>query len=163
MTSTTTAATTAGTTAATDPSGPRLRLIRYEPDPGEPPPAGPPRPTPLVAPPVWEPEETERAARPAAARVLRLALEVLDGRRPASQLAAHLEPRALRYWRAALPASRPAVPSRLLRLVLCVPATGVAEVAAVCRIGGRVRALAARFEQAGADRTRWRCTVVRLG
>ena len=154
---------TSTTTAAGDPSGPRLRLIRYAPEPGQPPLPAPPRPIPVVAPPTWETEETERAARLAAVRVLRLALEVLDGRRPATQLAAHLEPRAVRYWRAALPASRPALPSRLLRLVLCVPAAGVAEVAAVCRIGGRVRALATRFEQVEAEPTRWRCTVIRLG
>jgi hypothetical protein len=43
---------------------------------------------------------------------------------------------------------------------LCLPAPGAAEVAAVCGIDGRVRALAARFERRGG---RWLCTAVRLG
>jgi hypothetical protein len=40
-----------------------------------------------------------------------------------------------------------------------LPHPDAAEVAAVCRIDGRVRALAARFERRGAA---WCCTVLRL-
>jgi hypothetical protein len=34
-------------------------------------------------------------------------------------------------------------------------------VAAVCRVGGRVRAVAMRLEQVGADQA-WRCRAIRL-
>jgi hypothetical protein len=76
-----------------------------------------------------------------------MTLEVLDGRRPVAQLAGHLEPRALRYVRAAVaqcPAGRQ--PSRMTSLHVDRPCTGAVEVAAVYRRGPRARALAARFE-----------------
>jgi hypothetical protein len=42
---------------------------------------------------------------------------------------------------------------------LCLPRSGVAEVAVTCELDGRVRALAARFEH---RRAGWCCTVLRL-
>ena len=85
---------------------PRLRLLRYEPDPGGPPP--PPSPTaPARRPHVVSVDPVDGAdPRRCIDRVLRLALEVLDGRRPLAQLAPHLAPSAVRYMRAAV-AQRP--------------------------------------------------------
>ena len=116
-------------------------------------------------------------------RVLRIALEVLDGRRPLAQLTPHLAPSTVRYMRAAL-AGRPPLrePSRMTSLHLGRPRTGVAEVAVVYRRGRRARALAARFERTrpgsaparvprttagrtdtvAVDRPEWRCVTLRL-
>jgi hypothetical protein len=44
---------------------------------------------------------------------------------------------------------------------VCQPHECAAEVAAVCRVGGRIRAVAMRLEAAGADQG-WRCRVIRL-
>ena len=90
---------------------------------------------------------------------LRLAVEVFDGRRPPEQLATRLDPAALGRWRAARAARRTSTASRVLRLRLCLPHAEAAEVAAVCRIDGRVRALAARFERHGPA---WTCTLLQL-
>ena len=103
-----------------------------------------------------------------AEQVLRLTFEVLDGRRPLTQLTAHLEPRALRYVRAAVAQRRAAQqPARMTSLHLDQPLRqDVAEVAAVYRLGSRARALAARFERVPAaepdDPRRWRCVTLRL-
>jgi hypothetical protein len=172
-------------TSVADPAAwarpPRLRLLRYEPD-GPPPPQPPTAPVrrPQVVPadPV-DPADLRRCIE----RVVRLALEVLDGRRPLAQLAPYLTPSAVRYVRAAV-AQRPPVrePARMTSLHVRRPGAGVAEVAAVYRRGPRARALAARFERglpgAGparvphastarsdprtADRPQWRCVVLRL-
>jgi hypothetical protein len=137
------------TTPARAHRRPRLRLLRYEPAAEEP--TGPPtppvqtRPTAVLA---AVPDTTDIGAlRRRAEQVLRLTLEVLDGRRPVAQLAGHLEPRALRYVRAAV-AQRPAgrQPARMTSLHVDRPCTGAIEVAAVYRRGPRARALAARFE-----------------
>jgi hypothetical protein len=162
---------------------PRLRLLRYEPDPDRPIP-----PQPAAAParrPHVVPVDHTGAAdlRRHVERVLRLALEVLDGRRPLAQLTPHLTPSTVRYMRAAL-AGRPPLrePSRMTSLHLGRPRTGVAEVAVVYRRGRRARALAARFERArpgsaparvqrttagrtdafAVDQPEWRCVTLRL-
>ncbi len=146
------------TTAAPEPSAlaparahrrPRLRLLRYELAAEEP--TGPPTPPVRTRPTAVLTAVTDTAdigaLRRRAEQVLRLILEVLDGRRPVAQLAGHLEPRALRYVRAAV-AQRPAgrQPSRMTSLHVDRPCTGAVEVAAVYRRGPRARALAARFE-----------------
>jgi hypothetical protein len=82
---------------------PSLRLLRYEPESGEqsdsPPPVRPHVPAVAVT-----VDATDTAlVRRRAEQVLRLTFEVLDGRRPVAQLTGHLEPRALRYVRAAVP------------------------------------------------------------
>jgi hypothetical protein len=159
---------------------PRLRLLRYEPDPDGPPPplsptAPPQRPQVVPADPGDDPADLRRCIE----RVLRLALEVLDARRPLAQLAPHLAPNAVRYVRAAV-AQRPPLrePARMTSLHVRRPGPGVAEVAAVYRRGPRTRALAARFERDGparvphtaadrsgpraADRPPWRCVTLRL-
>jgi hypothetical protein len=139
-------------------AAPRLRRAGYEPAPGRP--AALPRSSaaaraarPLVT--TAHPVDAHRRIAP----LLRVALEVLDGRRPPGHLDPHVSPAARRYWRAARGQRRDRTPARLLRLRVCVPAPGAAEVAAVCAVDGRTRALAARFEQ---RRSGWCCTVVRL-
>lgn len=140
---------------------PRVRRLSYEPGPGE---AVEPVPTPprlRIVPPPPEPPPDGPAAHRAVGETLRVALEVLDGHRVLAQLAPRCTGPALRYWRAACGRRRPVrSQARLLRMRLCRPDRAVAEVAAVCDIDGRVRALAARFEQRGGS---WRCTVLRLG
>lgn len=137
---------------------PRLRRVAYEPAPGEAPlraaPAAPARPGPA---PVADPP----AAREPITRLLRLACEVLDGRRPATQLAAHADESVLRCWRLAA-ARRPVhrSPARFRRIRLCHPRPDAAEVAVAVELDGGVRALAARFDLRDG---RWRWTAVRMG
>jgi hypothetical protein len=140
-----------------------VRLLRYEPVPDEEEVSTAGQAPPEQA----EPEEdpvTDREITIAVTRILQVGLEVLDGRRPVGHLVHHLGPAALRYWRAAAgtaPLRHGA--SRLHRVVVGRPRSGVAEVAAVCVVRGRIRALAARFEASGEARAPWRCTVLRLG
>lgn len=152
------------------PGAPARRVVvRVLPDYGELPPAPPvPAPRPPGPPPVAaQPDERViEAVRDRARAVLRLALEVADGRRPVAQLAGLVQPSVLRYVAAAVGRlDRPAEPTRSRRapvprgnltrpggapglrsIRVCVPADGVAEVSAVWRYRGRARALAARFE-----------------
>jgi hypothetical protein len=94
--------------------------------------------------------------------VLRLALEVLDGRRPLGHLAPHFAPSAVRYLRAARRPPR-GEPARLTSVHVCRPGSDAAEIAAVYRLAGRARAVAARFERPP-DRPRaWQCVAIRLG
>jgi len=106
--------------------------------------------------------------------VLRQVLEVLDGRRPAAQIAGLVSESVLGYVLAVAgrlddpglrrpPGSRRrtgvpragvgertrAVGLRSMRV--CHPAAGVAEISVVWRHRGRFRALAARFEQSRPD------------
>jgi hypothetical protein len=159
--------------AAPATQAPRLRRLRYEPLPGERL-GGPVRALPREL-----PAPSRCAGRAAAARrpvaqtagpaddlrddvdaALLLVLDVLDGRRPAWQLTARLAPDALRCVRSA--AGRGSGRSRLVSVRICRPAQGAAEVAAVYRLDGRARAVAARFEP-GPPGPRWRCVAIRLG
>jgi uncharacterized protein DUF6459 len=136
---------------------PRLCPLRYEPSPGVRAAVVPrvaPPPEPYVPPPV-----DTAGVRHSIGTTLRLAVEVFDGRRPPEQLATRLDPGTLGRWRAARACRRTSAVSRLLRLRLCLPHAEAAEVAAVCRIDGRVRALAARFERHGPA---WTCTHLQL-
>lgn len=101
----------------------------------------------------------QREAHRTAVQLLRTALEVLDGRRPPGQVESRFTPEVLRYWRATAAQRRVRTPARFARLRVCVPRSGVAEVAVTCDVDGRPRALAARLERAGAT---WRCTALRL-
>lgn len=145
---------------ATPHTGPNLRLVRYEPAPGEAPPEPPAAPRPSGPPP--GPADDPPGAREAITRLLRLGCEVLDGRRPTAQLAAHSEKEVVRYWRV-VAARRPAVrrsPARFRRIRLCHPRPDAAEVAVAVELDGGVRALAARFDLHDG---RWRWTVARIG
>lgn len=148
------------------PARPRLRRLRHEPEPGEVP-TDPP-PTPVPVPPVALPDRAEQAdAHRGVTHILRLALEVFDGHRPPAHLAPHVEAHVLRYWRAAvhqrgvLAAPSPGVRRRTRpgRPHVFLPGNGVAEVAVTCRMDGRARAIAARFER---DERTWRCVAIRL-
>lgn len=134
--------------------------MRYEPAPGEDPPVPPAAPRPSG--PAPEAVDDPPGAREAITRLLRLGCEVLDGRRPTAQLAAHSEDEVVRYWRV-VAARRPAArrsPARFRRLRLCHPRPDAAEAALAVELDGQVRALAARFDlQDG----RWRWTAVRIG
>ena len=113
-------------------------------------------------------------ARVHAHMVLRQVLEVLDGRRPAAQIAGLVSESVLGYVLAVAgrlddpglrrpPGSRrhTGVPQAglgertravgLRSMRVCHPATGVAEISVVWRHRGRFRALAARFEQSRPD------------
>lgn len=141
-------------------AAPTVCRLRYEPTPGSHAPLPTRRravapPEPYVLPSLDEPR-----ARRAVGSTLRLAIEVLDGRRTPDQLEARLDPSVLGYWRAEAARKRSSVASRVLRLRVFLPHPDAAEVAAVCRIDGRVRALAARFERRGGA---WCCTVLQLG
>lgn len=134
-----------------------LRRIGYEPDPAAPDvglPAPPDRPYPAPQPPI------PPGARESATHVLRLACEVLDGRRPAAQLAAHVDDAVLRYWRSAADRRRVRTPARFRRMRVSHPHHAAAEVAVTVELDGQVRALAARFDLCD---DRWRCTAIRLG
>jgi hypothetical protein len=168
--------------AAPPSHGPRLWRVRYEPEIAQPtadsarPDRWPPLLHPILAdiepdpaatarrtgPPVGEeaPRAERIEARHAITRQLRTALEVFDGRRPAAHIADQVTPSVLRYWRAAAQQRHPRRPARFTRIRLCLPRSGVAEVAVTCDIDGRARALAARFER---SRGRWLCTALRLG
>ena len=128
----------------------------------EPDPADLPAPARRTGPPVGKqaPRAESIEARHAITRQLRTALEVFDGRRPPAHIADQVAPSVLRYWRAAAQQRHPRRPARFTRIRLCLPRSGVAEVAVTCDIDGRARALAARFER---TRGRWLCTALRLG
>ncbi|MCE3550185.1 Rv3235 family protein [Pseudonocardia sp. RS11V-5] len=108
--------------------------------------------------------ERERAvaARRRAELVVRTALEVLDGRRPVRQLAPYAAPVVLRYVNAGVPRRgyTTAAGASLRSLHLSLPTRTAAEVAAVCRFGAKVRALAARLELTGQGE--WRCVALRV-
>lgn len=140
-------------------AAPRLRRMRYEPGPGT---VAPVSTAAAPSPAESDPHaDTERMRRVLAGTV-RLAMEVLDGRRPSTQLRRHFDAAALRYWRVAAHQRRVRAPARVVRMLLCLPRPGAAEVTAICDIDGRVRALAARFEQPD-PAAGWRCTALRLG
>ncbi|MBA2322628.1 MAG: hypothetical protein H0V92_00925 [Pseudonocardiales bacterium] len=132
------------------------------------PPATQPEPGPAHA----EPPEIPGRPRIEVSTVLRLVLEILDERRPPTQLNGRRSPAVLRYLAAATgqlnpPAVRRVAalrgqhgPPGLRSLRLSHPANGVTEASAVWRYRGRPRALAARFEW---TTEKWRCTALRLG
>lgn len=93
------------------------------------------------------------------ARVLGTLLEVLDGRRPAEQLHAVAEPIVVRYARAARPTRRPQRVAWVLSLRVSRPSEHAAEAVAVISLGGRIRAMASRFEQSPRG---WRCAALRI-
>ncbi len=117
---------------------PTVARLRYEPTPG----ARAPFPAlrRIVAPPepYALPALDEPTVRRAVGSTLQLAIEVLDGRRTPDQLEARVDPSALGYWRAEAARKRSAAASRVLRLRVFLPHPNAAEVAAVCRIDGRV-------------------------
>lgn len=90
-------------------------------------------------------------------------VECLAGRRPPSQLLRHMEPDAMarvnrRYRTATRRGVTPGL-TRVLRVRVCEPCDGIAEVAVVARINGRPSPIALRLH--GAD-GRWKVTVLEM-
>lgn len=134
------------------------------PDPDDPPHRhGAPAGTRLAPPPEGTPVWDEPAATRAQLwRLLRLVLEVLDGRRPPGQLRDSLSGPVFEslLTRSQHTAGRR---HRLCSLHTCRPAPGVIELCGTVLVssprgGQRAVALAARMEHTG---SRWRCTVLR--
>ncbi|MGH3781859.1 MAG: Rv3235 family protein [Pseudonocardiaceae bacterium] len=102
------------------------------------------------------------AADPAASvlveRVLRAAVEVLGGLRPARQLSAVLGPDLLAYL-VSLRGSAGHLEPRLRKVLPQQHAGGALEAVALVTLNTGVRALAARFEKHG---SRWQCTAFQL-
>lgn len=96
-------------------------------------------------------------------RLITLALEVLSGRRPASQLQQLTSPgvyAALSAGRRPRWCAEGTAPLLVGTVHVGEPVDGVAEVVAVARRAGRAHAVAARLE--GID-GRWRCTALQIG
>ncbi|HEY2766090.1 MAG TPA: Rv3235 family protein [Pseudonocardiaceae bacterium] len=95
-------------------------------------------------------------------RVLRAAVEIVGGRRPARQLSAVLRPDLLAHL-VTLQAMAGHLQPRLHKVLARRLGTGTLEAVALVTVRTGVRALAARFERPpdGTD-TRWRCTALQL-
>lgn len=97
-----------------------------------------------------------------AERVLRCAVEIVGGRRPAHQLSAVLHPALLGYLTGLHSAAGHLRP-RVHTVHTQQPAPGVLEAAAVVVLRTGVRALHARFERSpGTPDARWHCTVLHV-
>ena len=108
------------------------------------------------------PPTTDPAAFALAERVLRAAVELLDGRRPAHQLSAVLPPNLLTYL-LALQATAGHLKPRVHKVVAQQHAAGALEAVALVTLSTGVRALAARFEKhLDTHGSRWRCTAFQL-
>ncbi len=110
----------------------------------------------LPAPPPPDPR-----AHVMAERVLRCAVEIVGGRRPAHQLAPVLCPALLDYL-AALHGAAGHLRPRVRTVHTQQPTPGVLEAAAVVVLSTGVRALSARFERPSGPDARWRCTVLHI-
>jgi hypothetical protein len=116
--------------------------------------AAPPPPTVLPA--------TDPAASALAERVLRVAVEVLGGRRPAQQLSAVLRPALLTYLTSLQVAAGHLEP-RVRKVFIQQHTAGALEAVALVMLNTGVRALAARFEKHVDEHgCRWQCTALQL-
>ncbi len=114
----------------------------------------PPLPTALPAP--------DLAAPVLAERVLRAAVEILGGRRPARQLSAMLPPELLAYL-VSLQLTAVHLEPRMRKVLAQQHTCGTLEAVALVTLNTGVRALAARFDQQANDHgSRWRCTALQL-
>ncbi|GAA1828821.1 hypothetical protein GCM10009836_03270 [Pseudonocardia ailaonensis] len=105
--------------------------------------------------------EPDPAALRTAVRTVGLLVDVLAQRRAAKQLAELAEPMVLRYIAAVRPLrGGNNGGARLLRVHPAQPHEGAVEVAALVRLGGRFRALAASFTPA--ESGQWVCRTVRI-
>ena len=101
---------------------------------------------------------TDPTASVLAERVLRAAVEVLGGLRPARQLSAILGPELLAYL-LSLQVTAGHLEPRVRRVLAQQHPGGSLEAVAVVALNTGVRALAARFEKQG---SRWQCTALQL-
>jgi hypothetical protein len=111
----------------------------------------PPQPTTLPA--------ADPAASALAERVLRAAVEILGGRRPAQQLSAVLRPDLLTYL-ASLQVATGHLEPRVRRVHAQQHAARALEAVALVTLNTGVRALAARFEKQSDGK--WQCTALQL-
>jgi len=114
-------------------------------------------PAAVTLPPATALPVTDPTASDLAQRVLRAAVEILGGRRPARQLSAVLGPDLLAYL-VALQLTVGHLEPRVGK-VFAQQHPGVLEAVALVTLNTGVRALAARFEQQG---SRWQCTALQL-
>jgi hypothetical protein len=98
------------------------------------------------------------AASVLAQRVLRAAVEILGGRRPARQLSAVLCPDLLAYL-VSLKAAAEHLQPRMRKVLVEQHTCGALEVVALVTLNTGVRALAARFDK---HDSRWQCTALQL-
>lgn len=95
-------------------------------------------------------------------RVLRAAVEILGGQRPAQQLSGVLRPDLLTYL-VSLRRVAGHLEPRLRKVLVLQPAAGALEAVALVTLNTGVRALAARFEQhTDHHASRWRCTALQV-
>ncbi|MDQ3762540.1 MAG: Rv3235 family protein [Actinomycetota bacterium] len=118
----------------------------------------PSAPATLEPPPVISLPAADPAASIFAERVLRAAVEILGGRRPAQQLSAVLRPDLLTYL-VSLQAKVGALEPRMRKVLAQQQTASTLEAVALVALNTGVRALAARFEKHG---SRWRCTALQL-
>jgi hypothetical protein len=88
--------------------------------------------------------------------IAQLVLDVLTGVRPYHHLAGRTTPRLFELLESMAARVSGRSTPRLGTVRVCEPAPGIAEIAAVARLGSRVQALALRLEH---DR-RWRCAAI---
>jgi len=110
------------------------------------------------------PENADPDAIRLARRTLTVILEVWARRRPAHHLHGLIDPTVARYVDVVAHAcdTRNIRVARLHSMRICQLNPDAAEVAAVCVIGRRPRALAARFERIQIGPT-WRCRAIQIG
>jgi hypothetical protein len=115
-------------------------------------------PATVTLPPATAPPATDPAASVLAQRVLRAAVEILGGRRPARQLSAVLGPDLLAYLMS-LQVTAGHLEPRVGKVLAQQHPGGILEAVALVTLNTGVRALAARFEKHG---DRWQCTALQL-
>jgi hypothetical protein len=129
------------------------RLVDILASPAHTTPESPPAPTLPVSDPT---------ASALAERVLRAAVEILGGRRPAHQLSAVLRP-DLQTYLSSLQVVAGHLEPRVRKVFIQQPAAGAVEAVALLTLNTGVRALAARFEKHRDDHgSRWQCTALQL-
>ncbi|MGH3866104.1 MAG: Rv3235 family protein [Pseudonocardiaceae bacterium] len=105
---------------------------------------------------------TDPAASVLAERVLRAAVEILGGRRPAQQLSAVLRPELLAYL-ASLQLATGHLEPRMRKVLAQQHTCGALEAVGLVTLNTGVRALAARFDKQVDDHgSRWQCTALQM-
>jgi uncharacterized protein DUF6459 len=118
--------------------------------------------TTLESPPAPTLPVSDPTASALAERVLRAAVEILGGRRPAHQLSAVLRP-DLQTYLSSLQVVAGHLEPRVRKVFIQQPAAGAVEAVALVTLNTGVRALAARFEKHLDDHgSRWQCTALQL-
>lgn len=120
--------------------------------------AAPATPEPLPVTTLPAPDPT---ASVLAERVLRAAVEILGGRRPAQQLSGVLRPELLAYL-VSLQGAAAQLSPRMRKVLTQQHTADTLEAVALVTVSTGVRALAARFDKVDEDGSRWQCTALQL-